>query len=185
MEVIDCPIEGLKVVKLNVMGDARGFFVERYHARRFADAGLPTLFVQDNHSRSAPGILRGLHYQYAPGQGKLVGVVRGRVMDVAVDIRPNSPTFGKHHAVELTGENGLLFWIPAGFAHGFCVLGDEPADVFYKVTAVYNAKGEGGIAYNDPEFGINWPIENPIISDRDKKQSSFAAYKQSPPEWNL
>ena len=177
MKISDCDIEGLKTIQLDVMGDARGFFVERFHASRFAAAGLPTEFLQDNHSRSAPSILRGLHYQHTPPQGKLVGVTRGRVWDVAVDIRKSSPTFGQHHAVELTGENGVLFWIPAGFAHGFCVLGDEPADMLYKVTAEYHAAGEGGIRYDDPELAIDWPIKNPIISARDKGLSRFSEYK--------
>jgi dTDP-4-dehydrorhamnose 3,5-epimerase len=185
MKVIDCPIDGLKVVQLNVHGDARGFFVERFHVKRFAEAGLPHIFLQDNHSRSAPGILRGLHYQHAPPQGKLVGVTCGRVWDVAVDIQPNSPTFGQHHAVELNGENGLLFWIPAGFAHGFCVLGDEPADMLYKVTSVYNGVGEGGIRFDDPALAIKWPIQNPIISERDKTLQSFAEYRKSAPEWTV
>jgi dTDP-4-dehydrorhamnose 3,5-epimerase len=185
MKITDCYIEGLKIIQLAVHGDARGFFVERFHLKRFSEAGLPHIFMQDNHSRSAPGILRGLHYQYGPPQGKLVGVTRGRVWDVAVDIRPKSPTFGQHHSIELTGENGLLYWIPPGFAHGFCVLGDEPADMLYKVTSVYNGPGEGGIAYNDPDLAIDWPIKNPAISDRDTKLPSFAAYKKSPPEWGL
>lgn len=185
MKIIECPIEGLKTIQLDVHGDARGFFIEHFHVKRFAEAGLPHIFLQDNHSRSAPGILRGVHYQYAPPQGKLVGVMRGRVWDVAVDIRPQSPTFGQYHGVELTGENGLLFMIPSGFAHGFCVLGDEPADMFYKVTSVYNAVGESGISYNDPELAIDWPITNPLLSDRDKKLPSFAAYKQSPPAWGV
>ena len=183
MKISTCAIDGLKIIQLHMLGDARGFFVERFHAKRFAAAGLPTHFLQDNHSRSAPNILRGLHYQHSPAQGKLVGVIRGRVWDVAVDIRPTSPTYGQHHAVELSGENGALFWIPAGFAHGFCVLGDEPADMLYKVTGEYNAGGEGGIAYNDPELGIAWPIANPIISERDQGQKSFAEYKKNTPKW--
>lgn len=184
MKIIDCPIDGLKVIKLDVHGDARGFFVERFHVKRFSEAGLPHIFLQDNHSRSAPKILRGLHYQHALPQGKLVGVTRGRAWDVAVDVRPRSATFGKHYAVELTGENGLLFWIPAGFAHGFCVLGDEPVDMLYKVTSVYNAAGEDGIRFDDPELKIDWPVKDPIVSDRDRKQPSFAAYKKSPPAWS-
>ncbi|MDX2073413.1 MAG: dTDP-4-dehydrorhamnose 3,5-epimerase [Alphaproteobacteria bacterium] len=183
MKVSGCDIEGLKIITLDVMGDARGFFVERFHAARFAAAGLPTNFAQDNHSRSAPGILRGLHYQHTPPQGKLVGVTRGRAWDVAVDIRPDSPTFGKHHAVELTGENGVLFWIPSGFAHGFCVLGDEPVDMLYKVSGLYHPAGEGGIRYDDPEIAIDWPIKNPAISARDENQQSFADYRKNPPEW--
>lgn len=183
MQIYDCPIAGLKTVQLKLLGDKRGFFVERFHVQRFADAGLPYEFQQDNHSRSAPGILRGLHYQHMPPQGKLVGVIRGAVWDVAVDIRPSSPTFGKHHAVELTGENGLLFWIPAGFAHGFCVLGDEPADMLYKVTGYYNPAGEGGILYNDPELGIPWPIADALVSERDKKLMGWREYVASPPKW--
>jgi dTDP-4-dehydrorhamnose 3,5-epimerase len=183
VKINDCPLEGLKVIQLDVHGDARGFFVERFHLKRFAEAGLPHIFMQDNHSRSAPGILRGLHYQYAPPQGKLVGVIRGRIWDVAVDIRPESETFGQYYGLELTGDNGLLFWIPTGFAHGFCVLGDEPADMLYKVSSVYNAVGEGGIQYDDPEIAIKWPLSNPIISERDKKLQSFADYKKALPRW--
>lgn len=183
MKVFNCPLEGLKVVELDVHGDARGFFVERFHAKRFMEAGLPHMFMQDNHSRSAPGILRGLHYQYAPPQGKLVGVIRGAVWDVAVDIRPDSPTFGQHYGVELNGSSGLLFWIPPGFAHGFCVLGNEPADMLYKVTGVYNAVGEGGIKFDDAELGIKWPITDPVVSKRDQQQQSFNDYKKSPVAW--
>jgi dTDP-4-dehydrorhamnose 3,5-epimerase len=183
MKLRECPIDGLKVIELAVHGDARGFFVERYHRQKLADLGLDVEFVQDNHSRSAPKILRGLHYQHTPPQGKLVGVTRGAVWDVAVDIRPDSPTFGQYHAVELTGENGVLFWIPAGFAHGFCVLGDEPADMLYKVSGLYNAAGEGGIRYDDPELAIDWPVKQPIISARDEGLISFAEYKAQPPRW--
>lgn len=183
MKVTDTSLPDVKLVHLDVHGDARGFFIERFHAARFRQFGLPTDFVQDNHSRSAPNILRGLHYQYDPPQGKLVGVTRGRILDVAVDIRPGSPTFGRHASAELTAENGLLLWIPAGFAHGFCVLGDEPADVAYKVTALYNAAGEGGIMFDDTELGIGWPLKNPQISERDRQQQSFADYRNNPPRW--
>ena len=184
MKVTQLPLPGLKLISLDVQGDARGFFVERFQHERFEKAGLPTHFVQDNHSRSAPGILRGLHYQHDAPQGKLVGVIRGRVWDVAVDIRPDSATFGQHYGVELSGDNGLLLWIPAGFAHGFCTLGDEPVDMLYKVTAHYNQAGEGGISYNDPELAINWPIQNPTLSARDQGQESFADYKQHAPNWS-
>lgn len=180
MKITDGPMEGLKIIQLDVHGDARGFFVERYHVEKFAALGFTEVFSQDNHSRSAPGILRGLHYQASPPQGKLVGVTRGAVWDVAVDIRPESKTFGQHFGVELTGENGVLFWMPAGFAHGFCVLGDQPVDMLYKCTGVYNAKGEGGIRYDDPDFNIPWPIENPQISARDEALISFADYKKNP-----
>lgn len=177
MKFTPLEIPGLVLVELKIQGDARGFFVERFRQDTFGQAGLPTAFAQDNHSRSAPGILRGLHYQTAPAQGKLVGVIRGRIWDVAVDIRPESPTFGKHIGVELSDINGKLLWLPAGFAHGFCVLGDEPADVLYKVDAPYNPTTEGGILWNDPELGIQWPIQNPITSLRDQKLQSFAGYR--------
>ena len=177
MKVIDCAINGLKVIELAVHGDARGFFIERFHVEHFKDAGLPYEFMQDNHSRSAPGVLRGLHFQYQPPQAKLVGVTRGRVWDVAVDIRPDSPTFGQYHGEELSGENGKLFYIPEGFAHGFCVLGDEPVDMLYKVTGIYNQQGEGGIKYDDPEIGIQWPLANPTISVRDQQLLPFSTYK--------
>lgn len=180
MHVETFSIEGLKLITLDVHGDARGFFVERFNEQKFADAGLPTQFVQDNHSRSAPGILRGLHYQHNPGQGKLVGVLRGAILDVAVDIRAGSPTYGQHFSVELSDMNGKLLWLPAGFAHGFCVLGDKPADVLYKVTAPYNANGEGGIRYDDPDLGIHWPIKNPHISQRDEQLEPFSRYKFNP-----
>ncbi len=183
MDVQNCKIAGLKIIRLKVLGDSRGFFIERFHRDRFAEAGLPADFVQDNHSRSAPGILRGLHYQHTPPQGKLVGVTRGRVWDVAVDVRPNSPTFGQHEAVELTGENGVLFWMPAGFAHGFCVLGDEPADMLYKVSGLYNQQGEGGIRFDDMDLNIPWPVKNPAISERDKNQQSWKGYCKNPPQW--
>lgn len=183
MRVLDSEIEGLKIVELDVHGDARGFFVERFHKERFAAAGLPIDFAQDNHSRSAPGILRGLHYQHTPPQGKLVGVTRGRVWDVAVDVRPGSKTYGKYVGVELSGENGRLFWMPPGFAHGFCVLGDEPADMLYKVSGSYNKDGEGGIRFDYAQLNIPWPIKNPLISDRDKNLISFADYTKNPPKW--
>lgn len=183
MDISNAPLEGLKIVKLKLHGDARGFFVERYQQSAFAKAGIDAVFVQDNHSRSAPNILRGLHYQHTPPQGKLVGVVRGAVWDVAVDIRPNSKTFGQHFGIELSDENATLLWIPAGFAHGFCVLGDGVADMFYKCSGEYNSAGEGGIRYDDPDLNIAWPIKHPIISARDEGQMSFAEYQKSPSVW--
>lgn len=180
MQAITCPIDGLLLIELKIHGDSRGFFVERFNASKFEELGIPIHFVQDNYSRSAPNVLRGLHYQHNPSQGKLVGVTRGRVWDVAVDIRKGSPTFGDYYGVELSEENGLLFWIPPGFAHGFCVLGDEPADILYKVTGAYNPAGEGGIQYDDPELDIPWPLENPTLSARDKTLPSFAEYRDNP-----
>ena len=183
MKLTPTPIPDLHVVELDVHGDARGFFVERFHEEKFAHMGLPTHFPQDNHSRSAPGVLRGLHYQFKPSQGKLVGAATGKIWDVAVDIRMDSPTLGQYFGVELSAENGKLLWIPPGFAHGFCVLGDTPADVVYKVTATYNAEGEKGIAWDDPEFAIQWPVDTPTISARDTNQPSFTEYKAAPPNW--
>ncbi|HWE02463.1 MAG TPA: dTDP-4-dehydrorhamnose 3,5-epimerase [Tepidisphaeraceae bacterium] len=183
MDVVPVEIKGLLLVELKVHGDARGFFIERFQRERFGEHGLPSAFVQDNHSRSAPGVLRGLHYQTRPAQGKLVGVVRGRIWDVAVDIRAESPTFGQSYGVELSDINGRLLWVPVGFAHGFCVLGDEPADVYYKVDAVYNPATEGGISWNDPDLNVRWPMTNPAISKRDQALQSFAQLKASPPTW--
>ncbi len=179
MIVKDCPLQGLKVIELKRHGDDRGFFIERYHQSRFHEAGIDADFVQDNHSRSAPGILRGLHYQNNPEQGKLVGVIRGRIWDVAVDIRPDSPTLGEHYGIELSDENCTLLWMPPGFAHGFCVLGSHSADVFYKVSGLYNPAGEGGIRYDDPDLNIPWPVGNPSISSRDTSQPSFREYRAS------
>ena len=174
-EIIDTSLAGLKLVQLTVHGDERGFFVERYQAERFSQHGIPVTFVQDNHSRSAPGVLRGLHFQTAPTQGKLVGCVRGSIWDVAVDIRPGSPTYGHHYSVELSDMNGKLLWVPAGFAHGFCVLGDQPADVFYKVDAFYNPSTEVGIRWDDPDLKVQWPVSQPTVSARDAQLPSFAA----------
>ncbi len=176
-------LDGLVLVQLAVRGDRRGFFTERFHRERFRAHGLPTLFVQDNHSRSSPGVVRGLHYQYAPPQGKLVGVTRGRVWDVAVDIRPTSPTYGRHHATELSDMNGRLLWIPPGFAHGFCVLGDEAADVLYKVDAPYDPDGDGEIRWDDESLAVDWPVDTPVASDRDTGSQSFQEYTLHPPTW--
>ena len=183
MKLLYCPIADLKIIQLDIHTDARGFFVERYRQDKMLELGINGNFVQDNHSCSAPNVLRGMHYQKNPAQEKLVGVTRGKVWNVAVDIRPDSPTFGKYHAIELSVDNGLLFWIPAGFANGFCVLGDEPADILYKVSGHYNAVGEGGISYNDAELAIKWPVKNPLISERDKALTSFAEYRKNLPNW--
>lgn len=180
MKVIQTELEGLKIVELDVHGDSRGFFVERFHHDKFKALGLPTNFLQDNHSRSAPGIIRGLHYQYKPAQGKLVGVTRGCIWDVVVDIRKDSPSFGRSFGIELSDTNGRLLWVPAGFAHGFCVTGKEIADVFYKVTELYCPETENGISWNDPDLKIQWPVESPTLSNRDQNLSSFKDYKLSP-----
>jgi dTDP-4-dehydrorhamnose 3,5-epimerase len=176
------PIEGLLVLKPRVNRDARGFFVESYNRNSFADAGIATTFVQDNHSRSGRGTLRGLHFQTGTGQVKLVRCSLGRVWDVAVDIRPGSPTFGKHHAVELTPEDCAMFYVPAGFAHGFLAL-SEAAELQYKCSTVYDAAIESGIMWNDAELNVPWPLDRvggePLLSERDKTNPGFAAWRKS------
>ncbi len=178
--VTEFKITGLKLIDLKVFNDARGFFTERYQHETFSHLGIPVQFVQDNHSRSLPGVIRGLHFQHHPGQGKLVSVIRGKIWDVAVDLRQGSPTYGQWQSVELSDEKGQVFWIPAGFAHGFCNVGTEPADVIYKVDVPYAPATEGGIAYNDPDLKISWPVANPIISDKDKKLSTLQEYSKKP-----
>lgn len=168
-------IPEVKLVRPRVHGDARGFFLETYHARAFAEAGLPTTWAQDNHSRSSRGVLRGLHYQLVNPQGKLVRVARGRVFDVAVDIRRSSPTFGRWVGFELTDTGLEMLWIPPGFAHGFLVL-SETADFLYKCTTVWDAESDRGILWNDPAIGIAWPLEGlePQLSQRDQAQPRLA-----------
>lgn len=169
MEVIETGIAGLKVIKPAVFGDSRGYFMESYSAQRYFNAGFPA-FIQDNISKSSYGVVRGLHYQLAPyAQSKLVQVLKGRVLDVAVDLRRESPTFGQHHVVELSDENHLQFFIPQGFAHGFSVLSDE-AVFAYKCDQYYNKDAERGIAFNDSQLAIDWKIEpdKMIISVKDK-----------------
>ncbi len=182
IRVTSLGLDGVRLIELKVWGDERGFFVERFRAAAFEAHGLPTNFAQDNHSRSAPGVMRGLHYQHSPWQRKLVGVVRGCVWDVIVDIRPDSPTFGRHVGLELSGTNGRLLWIPAGFAHGFCVLGEEPADILYKVDVPYNPATEAGLRWDDGDLSIHWPIDRPVVSERDRRLPSFAEFKGAPPE---
>jgi dTDP-4-dehydrorhamnose 3,5-epimerase len=173
-------LQGPRLIEIKIYPDSRGFFTERFNESRFNDQGLPSKFVQDNHSRSKPGVIRGLHYQHAPGQGKLVGVIRGRIWDVIVDLRRESPTYGKWDSVELNDQNGLLLWIPEGFAHGFCVLGHEDADVIYKVDSPYSPKTEGGIRYDDPALKIEWPVQAPIVSDKDRVLPGFSDYSKWP-----
>lgn len=185
MKLLDTALPEVKRIQLHAHGDARGFFVERHNADTFAALGFHTPFVQLNHSRSAPGVVRGLHFQHAPQQGKLVGVTRGKVLDVAVDVRPHSPNFGQHVTAELSDENFELLWIPPGFAHGFCVLSDAPADVVYQLTATYNAGGESGIRLDDPTIGVKWPValEDAILSERDQKQPTLMEAKPQLEKW--
>jgi dTDP-4-dehydrorhamnose 3,5-epimerase len=180
LQIDTFPISGLKLVTLKKIPDPRGFFVERFRLSKFTEAGLPTNFVQDNFSRSAPGILRGLHYQWDQPQGKLVTCMQGRIFDVAVDLRVGSPTFGQSVSIELDGSNPQWFWVPAGFAHGFCVIGNQDADIFYKCTAEYNPKGENGIRWSDPALKIKWPTEQPHISGRDDQMGSLEDYLKNP-----
>ncbi len=160
-------IPGVIRVVPDVHGDERGFFLESYHEQKYAEGGIPGPFVQDNHSRSANGILRGLHAQLDPAQGKLVRVLSGEILDVAVDVRRGSPHFGQHVAVPLSGENFHQLWVPEGFLHGFCVL-SERADVEYKVTAPYTPESEIAVAWNDPDLAIPWPVSEPRLSARDQ-----------------
>jgi len=156
IKVTRCAIDGLYIIEPAVHGDNRGYFMETYNQRDMAEAGLNMVFVQDNQSMSKKGVLRGLHYQKQFPQGKLVRVIKGRVFDVAVDIRPGSPTFGQWHGTELSAENKKQFYISEGFAHGFLVLSDV-AEFCYKTTDFYHPGDEGGLAWNDPAIGIEWP----------------------------
>ena len=176
MQVTDLDLEGLKLVRPAVFGDERGFFLETYNALRYAEVGITEAFVQDNHSRSIKGTLRGLHYQSRPGQAKLVRVTLGRIFDVALDIRPHSKTFGEWRGLELDAEKREQLFVPVGFAHGFCVLSDF-AEVQYKVSAPYDAKTECSINYADPELGVRWPVEQPLLSARDQQAESFASFR--------
>lgn len=166
MKIIDTDIPDVRIIEPQVFGDDRGFFMETFQAQRYAEAGLPHLFVQDNYSRSVKGTLRGLHFQEPKPQGKLVQVLSGSVFDVAVDIRRGSPTFGKWVGVELSAMNKRQLWVPPGFAHGFCVLSDS-ADFHYKCTEFYAPENERSIAWNDPDLGISWPVTEPLLSKKD------------------
>ena len=181
MKVIQTAIPDLLILEPKVFGDARGFFMESFNARSFQEAtGLNVDFVQDNHSRSAKGVLRGLHYQIQQAQGKLVRVVRGSVFDVAVDLRKGSPTFGKWEGVELSEENNRQFWIPPGFAHGFLVT-SESADFLYKTTDYYAPEHERSLAWNDPDVGVEWPLDGaPLLSAKDLAGKSLSECETFP-----
>ena len=171
-EFVKMEIEGVVLVKPKVFGDHRGFFMETYKKSEFFENGITVDFNQDNHSKSTKGVLRGLHFQKEPyAQAKLVRCGRGRIYDVAVDIRPGSPTFGKYVKVELSEDNKHMLFIPAGFAHGFVVLSDE-AELLYKASGEYNPAADSGVLWNDPDINIDWEIDfEPILSDKDKVQS--------------
>lgn len=175
IKVTRCDIEGLCVIEPTVFGDERGYFMEIYNQNDFKAEGLDMVFVQDNQSMSVKNVLRGLHFQKQYPQGKLVRTVKGSVFDVAVDLRSRSSTYGKWFGVELSDENKKQFYIPEGFAHGFVVLSDV-AEFVYKCTDFYHPGDEGGILWNDPDIGINWPVEDTsklILSDKDKKWSGI------------
>lgn len=170
MKVTPTAIAAVKIIEPRIFGDERGFFMETWNAATFAEAGLDLHFVQDNHSRSARGVLRGLHYQLTLPQGKLVRITAGRVFDVAVDLRRSSPTFGRWVGVELSAANKRMLWIPPGFAHGFLTLEDD-TDFLYKCTAPYNPADERCLAWNDPAIDISWPLEGsiPLVSEKDRR----------------
>lgn len=167
MKLIETGIPGLVVIEPKVHGDSRGFFMEAWHAGRYGELGLPDHFVQSNVSRSAAGVIRGLHFQHPQAQGKLISVLEGRVFDVAVDIRSDSPSFGQWAGVELSGENHRQFYVPEGFAHGFCVLG-ESALLSYLCTRPFNAAQEACVVWNDPDIDIDWPLKPTSLSEKDR-----------------
>jgi dTDP-4-dehydrorhamnose 3,5-epimerase len=173
MQFLPAGLAGVVIIEPKVFDDERGFFMETFHRQKFAAAGIDVEFVQDNHSRSRRGVLRGLHYQLAHPQGKLVRAVSGRIFDVAVDLRRGSPTFGSWYGCELTESNRRQIYIPAGFAHGFCVLSDS-ADVIYKCTALYHPDDERTLLWNDPPLGIQWPVADPVVSPKDARGRTLA-----------
>jgi dTDP-4-dehydrorhamnose 3,5-epimerase len=173
----DGPLEGLKIITPKWFTDERGFFLETYKTEDFIEYGIPGPFIQDNHSRSKRGVLRGLHFQRPPrAQGKLVRVVRGRVWDVAVDIRKGSDTFGKWYGMEISEDNKVMLYIPPGFAHGFVTLQDN-TDFLYKCTDVYAPECEAGIRYSDPDLAIEWPVENCMVNEKDLGLPSFRDFQ--------
>ena len=171
MRIFTTALPGPLLLEPKVFGDARGFFMETWNARTFSDLGLEQTFAQDNHSRSAKGVLRGLHFQLNQPQGKLVRVVNGAIFDVAVDLRKSSPHFGKWAGYELSDENKLMLWVPPGFGHGFLVL-SESADVLYKTNALYVPQWERGVRWDDPDIGVKWPLAGaPLLSAKDQQGS--------------
>jgi len=166
MKITETKLSGVLIIEPKVFGDSRGFFKETFQAERYREAGIEYTFVQDNYSRSQKGVLRGLHFQITKPQGKLVSCPKGAVFDVAVDIDPESTTYGQYVGVELTEENHKQLWVPPGYAHGFCVL-SETADFKYKCTDYYDPSDEGGVIWNDPDVAIEWPIADPSLSNKD------------------
>jgi dTDP-4-dehydrorhamnose 3,5-epimerase len=173
MRFIDTELPGLIIIEPDVFEDRRGHFLETYHAKKYADAGIPGPFVQDNFSRSLKGTVRGLHYQRKNGQGKIVYVTDGSVFDVAVDLRSGSPTFGRWVGMDLSGENRRQLYVPPGFAHGFCVT-TESAGFAYKCTEFYDPQDEAGVIWNDPTLAIAWPVLDPLLSPKDLQLKPLA-----------
>ena len=173
MKVEETPIEGLLIIQPDVYFDERGYFIETYNKEKFKELGINFDFLQDNQSQSSKGVLRGLHFQNPPyAQGKLVSVIAGAVIDIAVDLRRKSKTYGSYFALELSEQNKTIFWIPPGFAHGFVSLQDNT--IFsYKCTQVYNKHSEASIRWDDPDLAIDWKIQNPIISEKDRNAPFF------------
>ena len=182
MRSVPTTIPGVVIIEPDVYRDSRGFFLETYHADKYLEAGIPGPFVQDNHSRSVRGTLRGLHLQIRHPQGKLVRVIEGEIFDVAVDVRRGSPTFGQWMGVTLSAENFRQCYVPPGFAHGFAVL-SPVAQVEYKCTDIYDPKGELGIAWNDPGIGIDWPLTDPLLSERDMRHLPLGSVIDRLPEF--
>jgi dTDP-4-dehydrorhamnose 3,5-epimerase len=172
-------LNGIKVVVPEVFEDDRGFFSEIFRSDQFAELGLPHHFVQDNHSGSTKGVVRGIHFQWEPPMGKLMRVTLGEAFLVAVDIRKGSPTLGKWFGIVVNAKEKKQVWAPAGFARGFCVLSDF-AEIQYKCTGIYNKQGESGILWNDPEIGIEWPIQNPLLSEKDINAQTFSQWLKRP-----
>jgi dTDP-4-dehydrorhamnose 3,5-epimerase len=184
MTIESTHLNGVMVIRPEVFQDDRGFFLEAYRKDQFTALGLPGDFVQLNHSRSAKGVLRGLHFQWDPPMGKLMRVTVGTAFLVAVDIRKGSPTLGKWFGVEISAENKKQVWAPPGFARGFCVLSDA-AEIQYMCTGIYNNKGESGILWNDPAIGIQWPVKDPILSKKDEVAQTLAEWLKRPESDNF
>lgn len=176
MKVIKTDLPEVLVLEPKVYGDDRGFFLETYHRQRYRDVGVDVDFVQDNHSKSAQGVLRGMHWQVARPQAKLVWCIQGKIYDVAVDVRPGSPNFGKWTGAELDSDNKRQIYVPAGFAHGFCAL-SEGVQIIYKCSDLYDPSDEGGVIWNDPAIGIRWPISEPVLSTKDAVLPPLSAAK--------
>ena len=179
MQIESTHLNGLSVLRPEVFEDERGFFMEAFRADQFEELGLPTRFVQENHSGSGAGVIRGLHFQWEPPMGKLMRVIVGRAFLVAVDIRKGSPTLGQWYGREVTAENRLQIWAPAGFARGFCTLSDS-VELQYKCTGTYNREAESGILWNDPAIGIEWPVDSPQLSAKDEHAQTLAQWLARP-----